>query len=208
MSLSAPWTTRSRTAGIESIRTFVPPSFGMACRRFRSGRYLKVTSSSRSCARKASTPASSIDSNVTPSIPGGAVVGFRQRVRGAERFQFADVNVQAPEAPRRFSLRLDVYLSSQVPQRHGRLCHLAPASRLSKDGHTVGPLCSTGVTPRPRSYGPIRHPLVFRRFPGSQLYGVPCSAPFRDGTRRASPVASRVLVTVLPLRPRRSEPTP
>src|SRR5438128_7948195 len=53
----------------------------------------------------------------------GAVVGFRQRVRGAERFQFADMNVQAPEAPRRFSLRLDVYLSSQVPQRHGRFCH-------------------------------------------------------------------------------------
>ena len=64
---------------------------------------------------------------------------------------------------------------------------------------TAGSLCSAGATPRPHSYGPIRHPLVFRRFPDSQLYGVPCSAPFRDGTRRVSPVAQRVLVTVPPL---------
>src|SRR5712692_4722256 len=48
---------------------------------------------------------------------------------------------------------------------------------LPKDVLTVGSLCSAGATPRPRSYGPIRHPLVFRRFPDSQLYGVPCSHP-------------------------------
>jgi len=27
-----------------------------------------------------------------------------------------------------------------------------------------------GVTPRPRSYGPLRHPLLFDRFPGSAGY--------------------------------------
>jgi hypothetical protein len=130
----------------------------------------------------------------------GAVVGFGQRVRGAERFQFADVNVQAPEAPRRFSLRLDVYLSSQVPQRHGRFCHLTPASRVAERcAHSRVPLLGGRY---PASSLLRTHPPPSRLPPlsrCSRLYGVPSSAPFRDGTRRASPVAQRVLVTVPPL---------
>ena len=43
-------------------------------------------------------------------------------------FPLADVNVQAPETPSRFRLRLDVYTPSQVLQIDGCLCHLTPAS--------------------------------------------------------------------------------
>src|ERR1035437_8755600 len=61
---------------------------------------------------------------------------------------------------------------------------------LLESWQTAGPLCSADITPLPRYYGPLRHPLVFHRF--------------RDGTRRVSPVAQHALVTVLPLLPRRS----
>jgi hypothetical protein len=69
MSFSAPWTTRSRIAGIERTRT-LPPSFGIACFRFRRGRYVPWARSSRICSRKMSTPPASMASNVTPSMPG------------------------------------------------------------------------------------------------------------------------------------------
>ena len=35
---------------------------------------------------------------------------------------------------------------------------------------TAGSLHSTGITPLPRYYGPLRHPLVFDRLPGSSGY--------------------------------------
>src|SRR3954471_20257696 len=47
MSLSAPWTTRSRIAGIERTRTFLPPSLGISFFRARMGRYVFEISSSR-----------------------------------------------------------------------------------------------------------------------------------------------------------------
>ena len=34
----------------------------------------------------------------------------------------------------------------------------------------AGSLCSTGIAPLPRYYGPSRHPLVFDRFPGVAGY--------------------------------------
>ena len=70
MSFNAPWTTRSRIAGIERTRTFLPPSFGISFFRALMGRYVLVTSSSRICPRKLSAPLSSMAWNVTPSIPG------------------------------------------------------------------------------------------------------------------------------------------
>ena len=79
MSLSAPWTTRSRMAGIDRTRTFLPPSFGISFFRARMGRYVLVTSSSRICSRKLSTPLSSMASNVTPSIPGAPSFFFAIR---------------------------------------------------------------------------------------------------------------------------------
>ena len=40
MSLSAPWTTRSRMEGIARTRTLWPPSFGISFLRTRRGRYV------------------------------------------------------------------------------------------------------------------------------------------------------------------------
>src|SRR5450432_450716 len=71
---------------------------------------------------------------------------------------------------------------------------------------TVGPLRSTDIAPLHRYYGPVRHPLAFppiSRF--RRLYGF-LLRRFRDGTRRASPVARCILVIVLPLPPRQSVP--
>ena len=41
---------------------------------------------------------------------------------------------------------------------------------LTKKARTAGPLCSTGVTPLHRYYGPSRHRLAFDRFPGVSGY--------------------------------------
>src|SRR2546426_5552413 len=47
-----------------------------------------------------------------------------------ECFRFADMDIQAPETPGRFSLRLGVYPPAQVLQTHGCLCHRTPASHV------------------------------------------------------------------------------
>ena len=51
----------------------------------------------------------------------------------------------------------------------------------------------------PRYYGPLQDPLVFHRFPGCSSYTASLLRRFRGGTRRASPVALRVLAIVLSL---------
>src|SRR5262249_3815011 len=62
----------------------------------------------------------------------GAIVLLGQRIGFAERVHLADVNVQAPETPGRFGLRLDVDPPPQVLQIDGCLYHLTPASRLAR----------------------------------------------------------------------------
>jgi hypothetical protein len=97
----------------------------------------------------------------------------------------------------RFSLRLGVYLPSQVLQIIRRFYHVALASRVagrithsraaSLRGHCpASSLLSTRLTPsrlRPLSRCP-------------RLYGLPSFRRFRSGTRRVSPVAQHVLVTM------------
>ena len=85
-------------------------------------------------------------------------------------FRFADMALQAPETPGRFSLRLHIYPLLQVLQTDGRCCHVAPASPSLEESQTVGSLHSTGITPFPHYYGPLRHPLIFSRFPGVTGY--------------------------------------
>src|SRR5271169_5829011 len=41
---------------------------------------------------------------------------------------------------------------------------------LSEEAQTAGSLCSADITPRPHSYGPLRHPLPFGRLPGCSGY--------------------------------------
>ena len=59
------------------------------------------------------------------------IIFLGHRVRSPQRLPLADVNVQTPETPVRFSLRLGIYLPSQVLQTNGRRCHFALASRLA-----------------------------------------------------------------------------
>src|SRR4249920_2371402 len=114
-----------------------------------------------------------------------SIIGFSHRVRSAQRLHLADVNVQTPESPVRFSLRLGVYLPSQVLQTNGRRCHFALASRIAGRVQTAGPLRSAGVTPLHRYFGPVRHPLAFGRFPGVAGYTAylapTCFSPGRGG---------------------------
>ena len=50
---------------------------------------------------------------------------------------------------------------------------ISPLPRLlTKELCTAGPLCSTGVAPFQRYYGPSRHRLVFDRFPGTSGYAI------------------------------------
>ena len=111
----------------------------------------------------------------------------------------------ALHVPRWFSLRLDVYPSSQVLQIDRWFYHSTSASHVDEEI-----VCS-------------RVPSLHGRYPASsllqtqpppsrlqtlsrccRLYALPCSADFSNGARTVSPVAWRFLVTVPPLPPRRS----
>ena len=188
MSFSAPWTTRSRIAGIDRTRT-LPPSFGIACFRFRSGRYVRWTVRPGCCSRKTSTPR--LDGlERDPVDTRSPVVLLGQRVGFVERLQLADVDVQAPETPGRFGLRLDVYPPPQVLQIDGRLCHLAPASRVG-EGVTdqQGPFAPRALPRLVATADPSATLSPSADFPGSPVIRPTLLRRFRVGARRASPVA-------------------
>src|SRR5262245_7985692 len=119
-----------------------------------------------------------------------AVVGLGQVIGFLEGFPFADVDIQAPETPGRFSLRLGVYPPAQVLQRDGCLCHRTPAS------HVVEGVTNSRVPSLPGHYprfttttDPSATLASSVDFPVVRLYNLPCFRRFRGGTRRASPVA-------------------
>ena len=115
------------------------------------------------------------------------------------------MNVKSPKPPCFISLRLQVYLPSQVMQIDGRLYHPVPASQCcQKIVNNRVPLLpgrysgsSLIRTPPPPSRLSVHFPL-FTVIEPTLLQ------KFLLGTRRASPVARYVLVTVLSLPPRRS----
>src|SRR5215470_12467650 len=80
------------------------------------------------------------------------------------------MDVQTPETPGRFSLRLDVYAPPQVLQTNGCICHPPSPPVLLEPLQTAGSLGSTGITRLPRYCGPIRHPLAFSPLPGFAGY--------------------------------------
>ena len=121
-----------------------------------------------------------------------------------DELHLADVNVQSPETPGWFSLRLDVYAPSQVLRTYRCVYHPPLPSVLLEPLQAAGLLRSTNVTSLHRYYKPDRHPLAFCRLPGVSGYTASLLRRFRDGTRRASPVAQHVLVIVLSLSPRQS----
>jgi hypothetical protein len=67
-------------------------------------------------------------------------------------------------------------------------------------------LRSTGITPLHHYSGPLRHPLIFGRFPGVPVIRPTLLRWFPSGMRRGSPVAQRVLVSMPSLPPRQSGP--
>ena len=56
-----------------------------------------------------------------------------------------------------------------------------PCLPSSESLQAAGPLRSTDITPLHCYYWPLRHPLVFHRFPGDASYTVSCSADFSPG---------------------------
>lgn len=113
------------------------------------------------------------------------VVSSGQRVRFAQCFHLTDMDVQPPEPPRRFSLRLDVYPSPQILQTTGRLCHLVLASHVAEViANSRAPLLHRRypASPLVRTHPPP--PRLQPTSRGRRLYGLLCSgdfAPGRDG---------------------------
>ena len=116
------------------------------------------------------------------------------------------MNIQSPKPPCLIRLRLQVYLPSQVLQINGRLYHLVPASQCCRK------IVNSRIPLLPGRYSSlslIRTPPPPSRlsvhFPPYTVIEPTLLQKFLAGTRRASPVARHVLVTVLSLPPRRSD---
>ena len=136
-----------------------------------------------------------------------AVVLLGDLVGGPKRLQLGHVDVQAPEPLGLLSLRRDVQPPPQVLQTDGRHCQAAPAF------HVVGGVAEQQGPFAPRALprliatpGPSATLSPATHFPGGLVIGQRLLRRFRSGTRRASPVARRVLAPVPSLSPRRSDP--
>ena len=121
---------------------------------------------------------------------------------GASPFFLAHMNVQSPKAPRRFSLRLDVYPPSQILQIYGCFYHHTPASRVDEEVtcsrvpllHGSYPASSLLRTqPPPSRLRPTSRCL--------RLYGLPCSTDFAMGRGRLLQLHSMSLSPCCPYHP-------
>src|SRR3954447_27038015 len=122
----------------------------------------------------------------------GPVCLLGHRVGFVERLPLADVDVQAPETPGRFGLRLSVDPPPQVLQIDGRLSHLAPASRVGEGvAEQQGPFAPWALPRLDATAGPSATLSSSADFPGSPVMRLTCLRLFRGGARRASPVARR-----------------
>ena len=126
-----------------------------------------------------STPFASMASNGPPSIPGAPCSPWPpDRLRGA--FQFADMDVPAPEPPGRFSLRLHIYPPLQVLPTHGCLCH-SPASLCRSVPNSRVPVAPRAL-PRFSATTDPSVPLASSGdFPVDRLYNLLASADFAAG---------------------------
>src|SRR5215467_5377944 len=133
---------------------------------------MRPTSSSLICPRNASTPCASMTAKVTPSTP-GAPSFFLASAYASRSVSILQTWTYKPQKRQdvsafalTYSLRLrscksmDAFVISSLP------------SRLKETLQTAGSPRSTDVTPLPRYYGPIRHPLAFDRLPGSAGYTI------------------------------------
>src|SRR5262244_779371 len=109
-------------------------------------------------------------SKVTPSTPGAPSfsLAIAYAWRSVSILQTWTYNPQKRQDVSAFALTYSLRLRS---------CKLMDAfvisslpSRLKETLQTAGPPRSTGVTPLPRCFGPVRHPLAFDRLPGLAGY--------------------------------------
>src|SRR5882724_11864052 len=111
------------------------------------------------------------------------------------------MDVQAPEPLRLVSLRRDVDPPPQVLQTHGRRCHAAPASRVvGGSAEQQGPFAPRALPRFVATPDPSATLSPSADFPGPPVIRPTWLRRFRGGTRRASPVARCVFVTVLSFR--------
>ena len=94
---------------------------------------------------------------------------------------------------------------TQFLQIDGCLCHLTPASRALRNRVQQGPFAPRELPRFITTTDPAATVSSSIDFPGSPVIRPTLLRRFRGGTWTASPVARHVLVTVLPLPPRRSD---
>src|SRR5438128_3188645 len=112
------------------------------------------------------------------------------------------MDVQAPKPPVLVGLRLDVEPPPQVLQTDGRHYQDAPAFRVVGGiAEQQGPFAPRALPRLIALTGPSATLSSSADFPGAPVIRPTLFRRFRGGTRRASPGAGRVLVTVLSLTP-------
>src|SRR4029453_6874569 len=122
------------------------------------------------------------------------------------RLRLGHVNVQAPEPPVLVGLRLAVEPPPQVLQTDRRHCQDAPAFHFAGGiAEQQGPIAPRALPRLLAPSGPSATLSSSADFPGPPVIRPTLLRRFRGGTRRASPLVRRVLVTVPSLPPRRRE---
>src|SRR6516225_3771081 len=104
-------------------------------------------------------------SKVTPSTPGAPSFSSASSYasRRVSLLQTWTYRLQKRQDVSAFALTYSLRLRSCKSMDAFVISSLPP--RFKETLQTEGPLCSVGVTPLPRSYRPIRHPLAFDRLP-------------------------------------------
>lgn len=159
MSRSAPWTTRSRVAGIAITRA-LPPSFRISFGRHGLGRHVPVRRSARSSPEEGLAPARLDPPERLAVGSWGALVALRLHIRRFERVEFHDMDMQ----PQKRCAGVDFARWPIFARDSCRLIVgfvIPPVPRLVLRMPPAGSLRSTGITPLRRCYGPARQALVF-----------------------------------------------
>ena len=191
MSLSAPWTTRSRIAGMPRTRTLRPRP---------SGSPSSVPAWADTCVRPVrpgsapgTPPRRRLDGRERDPVDArGPVVLLGHLVGFVERLHLADVDVQSPETPSRFSLRLDVYPPSQVLQTDGRFCHRPCLPVVGGVHEQQGPFAPRALPRFVATTGPSATLSPSAHFPGCPGYTAYLAPPIsRRGEEGFSSCSTR-----------------
>ena len=126
------------------------------------------------------TPATSNGANGFPvrRFPGRFTSRVMRPIRRRALSRMPSVATPYSTSSSRISLHLDVQPPPRVLQTTGRGYHQHPCLPCCwRHGRPVGLLRSTGVTPLPRYYEPVLHPLAFRPLPRGTGYRADLTPP-------------------------------